>query len=211
MSPAEAPKPKPAGVEPKTPTSSPKKIERQLASLGVNRMLVLMSLMFLAGLGWMLLQARPYLMPQAEKENTDKLNEATVLSGLTMMSQQAASHQNQPKDASAAFESLRRESRRAQIAIEDLAGNPFIVPRVKETPILTPTPVVTTKPATVEAPPVEHLRLEAVLMGTTPSAMISGQLLSEGQMIDKWRVIEIAPSRVVLQWQDRKYVLKKAP
>ncbi len=209
MSPAETPKPQTSPVSSRPVPSSSAKLERQLASVGLNRTALLMGAMFLAGIGWMLLQARPFLSNRGLNQGEDQMNEATVLAGLSQMSMQVATHQNQPKDSSAAAESFKRESRRAQIAIEDLAGNPFIAPRVKEIPVVV-APVVTTKPAFVDVPPVDHLRLEAILMGASPSAMISGQLLTEGQMIDKWRVIEISPGRVVLQWQDRKHVLKKS-
>ena len=56
---------------------------------------------------------------------------------------------------------------------------------------------------------VKPLVLQSVLMGTrNASAMISGNLLAEGENIQGWTLQEINPRYVVLTWKEHKHVLK---
>ncbi|HDY65658.1 MAG TPA: hypothetical protein ENH84_05455 [Phycisphaerae bacterium] len=55
---------------------------------------------------------------------------------------------------------------------------------------------------------VERLELQSILRGDVASAMISGQLVDEGQTVDGWAVVEIHNTEVVLQKQNQRHVLK---
>ena len=56
---------------------------------------------------------------------------------------------------------------------------------------------------------VGRLELQSILQGdVNSSAVISGQLVDEGQTVDGWAVVEIHNTEVVLQKQNYKHVLK---
>jgi len=82
----------------------------------------------------------------------------------------------------------------------------------------------TTKPVEAKSAPVEDegakelseamvavrdLRLQSVLIGKSgATAIISNNLLSEGQTIQGWTVSKIQAREVLLVWKDQKFVLK---
>jgi hypothetical protein len=49
-----------------------------------------------------------------------------------------------------------------------------------------------------------RLKVQSVMKGANGAcvAMISGSLLSEGQIVAGWRVTRIEPQQVVVQWRD---------
>ena len=55
---------------------------------------------------------------------------------------------------------------------------------------------------------VERLKLQSILWGEVASAMISGQLVDEGQTVEGWAVVKIHNTEVVLQRQNQRCVLK---
>jgi hypothetical protein len=52
------------------------------------------------------------------------------------------------------------------------------------------------------------LKLQSVLSGRTPTAMISNNVLTVGQTISGWTVAEIHPRYVVLTWETHKFELR---
>ncbi|HOF19416.1 MAG TPA: hypothetical protein PK082_10945, partial [Phycisphaerae bacterium] len=56
---------------------------------------------------------------------------------------------------------------------------------------------------------VRQLTLQSVLVGTHgATAMVSNNLLTEGQTISGWKVEKIRPDEVVLTWKNQKHVLR---
>lgn len=106
------------------------------------------------------------------------------------------------------------EMRQRQVPPEKLGGNPFEF----RPPAGAPTGPA---PAAAEPPAVDdnghgdalsalkELQLQLVLAGPHgATAMISNNILTEGQVIRGWTIIKITPETVVLQWQDQTVELK---
>jgi len=113
------------------------------------------------------------------------------------------------------------EGERRQIPMAALSGNPFVFQKPDPPAEATSQPANSIKGTTrrrsasenelrVKAmSAVRKLKLESVLMGPRgPMAMISSNLLSEGQILEGWTVSKIRPLAVVLTWRDQKHVLK---
>jgi len=107
------------------------------------------------------------------------------------------------------------EARQRQIPIEQLSGNPFVftLPAPRAEPLRTTRTEATDLRTQPEddvdvSQAVKNLRLQSVLMGTHgATAMISNNMLTEGQEIQGWTVKTILPREVILTWKDRQYVL----
>ncbi|MBL7134336.1 MAG: hypothetical protein ISS78_09595 [Phycisphaerae bacterium] len=109
------------------------------------------------------------------------------------------------------------QAKHRQIPLKDLKSNPFIF-KAPERPKPTTQPVPKESPAapkkTEKAPAeemeeVRKLVLQSVLTGSRePVAMISNNLLTEGQKICGWTLTRIKPRSVTLTWQDKTYVLR---
>ena len=57
----------------------------------------------------------------------------------------------------------------------------------------------------------KRMQLQSILSSTHGKrkvAMISNNLLTEGQRIDGWTVVQIQPRSVTLKWKDRTFVLR---
>ena len=106
------------------------------------------------------------------------------------------------------------QAKQRQIPIEALPGNPF----VSRSPRLAAPPVAQTPTkgddahydSLIEAiEQVKTLKLQSVMVGSgKATAMISGQILTEGKKIQAWTVVHIEPREVILAWGDQKFVLK---
>lgn len=109
------------------------------------------------------------------------------------------------------------EAKHRQIPISRLKTNPFILKQsVRPKPV-----AVEPLQKTGEAPQrqesetgkamaaAEALRLQSVLMGSRQTvAIISDNLLTEGQSIHGWTVQKIMPREVILRWKDHKFLLR---
>jgi len=104
-----------------------------------------------------------------------------------------------------------------QIPVEDLWGNPFqYTPPRRPEATKKPEDKGPKRPAAGERPSgpdplaeARKLSLQSVLKGTDGSkAMISNNLLAEGQMIRGWTVQTIEPRKVVLTREGKTFVLK---
>jgi len=121
--------------------------------------------------------------------------------------------------ASMLLRSFHEQVRRRQIPLEELAKDPFeFVPPPPMQPVKKP-PARTTPAPTVARPAeptkaevrerFKKLRLQAVQKGHKGAiAIISNNLVTEGQMIDCFKVVRIGAEAVVLDWQGQQYVLK---
>jgi len=101
-----------------------------------------------------------------------------------------------------------------QIPLSDLSDNPFVfVPPPGTAKATTPAPAAP-KPAVniAEAQAMESvskLQLQSILMGSHgATAMISNNLLTEGQAIVGWKVSKIRTREVILTRGNKTYVLK---
>ena len=110
------------------------------------------------------------------------------------------------------------DSQSRQIPVGDLQGNPFVFkapPRMRKAAVagLPGRP----KPKKPAASPqwkqagdaARQMRLQSILSGTHGAvAVISNNLLTEGQKIHGWTVTQIRPRSVTLKWNDRTFVLE---
>ena len=102
-----------------------------------------------------------------------------------------------------------------EFAYQDLGGNPFVFKPAQPKPKLSGQ----IKKRRARKDPaqqrvedaladVKRLRLQMVVAGAAPTAVISDCFLEVGGVIQGWRVAEILPRQVVLTWQDKKHVLE---
>ncbi len=138
----------------------------------------------------------------------------------TALSQLTPSSGKSSKETAAVLDTFYYEARHRQLPQGRLKGNPFILTMpvravaapTEATPTPAPTPVVASNTAACEAlAAAAKLSLQSVLMGNHETvAMISNNLLTEGQTIQGWTVSKIEPREVTLTWNDQKYVLHMA-
>jgi hypothetical protein len=107
------------------------------------------------------------------------------------------------------------ETKQRQIPLDRLAGNPFEFRTPAATPLLPLAETHEAQPATQDSSHVDalsavkELRLQSVLAGPHgATAMISNNILTEGQDICGWTIIKIEPESVTLKWNDQTVELK---
>ncbi len=146
----------------------------------------------------------------AEASAEMQSNEAQVDAALSKMSAGV-----NDKDSAAMIDTFYYEARQRQIPLGQLHGNPFVFEasmglnnasqagRVKG-------PARIQKQQAMGA--VQSLVLQTVLKadGDRTKAIISNNLVSEGQNINGWTVKSIQSKQVVLKWKDLEFVLKMA-
>jgi hypothetical protein len=119
------------------------------------------------------------------------------------------------KTTKAIVETFYCEAKHRQIPAEAIKSNPFVfravAPPLPQAAVVEPT--ASTKPAASNAAAealdaVKALKLSSVLMGAKPAAIISDNLLTEGQSIHGWTVNKILAREVQLSWKDQTYVLR---
>lgn len=105
------------------------------------------------------------------------------------------------------------QARQRQIPLDELRQNPFVFRMPAQAPITPGTgpeqPVVEPQPDEMAAlDEVRHLRLQSVMQGSSgATAMISNNLLTEGQKIRAWTVKKIGSDQVLLTFQNHEHVL----
>jgi len=116
------------------------------------------------------------------------------------------------KKASSLLKTFYNETRKRQIPLAQVAGNPFRFAPLSgaSTP---QTPKAQDKRPAVAAQQeglaralraLDTLRLESVVMGGHGGmAMISRNMLSRGQSIEGWTIVQIQPRAVLLRWRDQ--------
>lgn len=105
------------------------------------------------------------------------------------------------------------QARQRQIPPEHLMQNPFVFRMPAQAPVMAAKvdkPVVETPPDELVAmDEVRNLRLQSVMQGASgATAMISNNLLTEGQKIRGWTVKKIESDQVVVTFQEHEHVLK---
>lgn len=205
------PLPTPPGTS-GSPPRAPARTARKLPFSPINFVLVGL---FGAGIfGVYLLSLRTGLREASAEERTV---EAQVEAALAQMD--AAQTTDPTTDESAAvIDTLYYEVKQRQIPLEQLAGNPFIyVPPSSENKGLTPEQLKGISSAQIQQQEelsiamasVRNLELQTVLTGEKgATAIISNNLVSEGQTINGWTVKNIGPKEVILKWKGHEYVLK---
>jgi len=107
-------------------------------------------------------------------------------------------------------------AKQRQIPLERLRGNPFAFQAIqpaqpdpnKNRDANTPPKPRIDKELQQAMKAVEALRLQAVMGGDPPTALISGNPVRVGMVVNGWIVTHIRAREVELAWRDRKYVLE---
>ena len=117
------------------------------------------------------------------------------------------------KTTAAIVETFYCEAKHRQIPADSLKSNPFVFKAIPPAPPPAPPEanvvVKSVEPGVAEAmDAVKALSLRSVLMGAKPAAIISDNLLTEGQSIHGWTVTKILAREVHLSWKDKTHILK---
>ncbi len=106
------------------------------------------------------------------------------------------------------------EAKQRQVPPDQLAGNPFrmVLPKAPPPREETPPPAAPVDPEaqslSAALDELRDLTLQSVLTGSSgATAVISNNVLTVGQKICGWTVVEITPRQVVLQWKNHRHVL----
>lgn len=177
---------------------------------------LLLAAMFLGGLaGLMLLHMRSGPQQAQAQLSREEMQVEAVIGkiGKTFSG-------SSDRSAKEIVDSFYFEARERQIPLEKLRGNPFVFTLPATAAPVETAPVVeaATRPAgenpevraQTDAMAAAHgLQLQTVLSGAHgATAMISNNLLGEGQTIAGWTISKISSREVVLTWKDQTYVLK---
>lgn len=139
---------------------------------------------------------------------------AQVDAALTQLSSSATSK----KDTEMIVDTFYYEARQRQIPMSEMQRNPFVYQKPEEE--IKPAIYQNEEKTVAEDPyqnqeadqalaTVRKLNLQSVLTGSHgATAMISNNLLCEGQVINGWMVKQIGSREVVLTWKELTYVLK---
>jgi|GEM_PF-5104582 len=189
------------------PGGMPRNAQRGLAGQtgGFDRSTVMMGVLFLVGIGWVLWES--HAAGKAGPTDREGSNAVMVQAGLADMNRVVARDSAGQGGVVANF--YHKASER-QVPLAALPVNPFITfgwepPPGKDQLVEAKE---NSAPAAPSAPPVKQLQLQSVLvMGNNSSATISGEFVTQGQVVAGWQVERIAPAKVVLRWQDKTHVL----
>ena len=182
-------------------------------SARTNLLLVIMFVMGIAGIYLLSLRGQPEAA-SAEQKLTE-MEVDTVLSYLATSSRTAATTVKAKETVNAFY----CQARQRQIPVDKLKMNPFAFEAPAPAVVAPPTPPpVKPKPQVVDEAAKEaddamararSLVLQSVLRGGDGAvAMISNNVLTEGQTILGWTVAKIEPRSVTLTWKDRTCVLE---
>lgn len=178
----------------------------------INRSTLMMGLMFAVGIGWVIWESRQIKTPTDDPDA--EVAAVMVDSGLSAMTKQTREQNQRANDVQRIVQAFYQEPQHKQVPLSALAHNPFVdemnlpVPEVEapEQPEKTPD---TTTVEKEKAPPVTNLHLRSTMLsGNRPTAMISGYIVYEGQIINGWKIEEIKSGYVVLRWKTQMHVLK---
>lgn len=187
-------------------STSPRK--RSLAANRGNLLLIGLFVAALVGIYVIHLKGGPAKASAAVKETETRM-EAFLK---TLNSPQAKDSR-----AEAIANTFYYEAQQRQIPAAQLHNNPFIFKALVAAPR-------TTQPAASAATPAfpsedqakllsqalanaKTLNLQSIMMGSETKAMISNNLLSVGEHIAGWTIVEIGSRQVILKWKDQTYTL----
>jgi hypothetical protein len=111
-----------------------------------------------------------------------------------------------------AIDNLLKGTSNALVPTISPRGNPFVLEPTNQTPSTQPTHAATDDPKARELERMTevagNLQLESILLGDDgPTAVVSGKLVKEGQVVEGWCVREIHPQKVVLVWEGHTFTL----
>ena len=186
---------------------------RRLARAGGTGGNLLLAGLFAAGIGCVyLLSLRQGPAKVSAEQQAAEIQVDTVLAALGEAPFGAAARQGK---AQALVEAFYLQTKQRQVPVGQLWGNPFVY---SSSAVFDPgSPADDQAPAAEPAEPepdnamdaVKNLSLQSVLVGSRgKTAMISNNLLGEGQTIRGWTVSSIRSNEVVLTHQGRQHVLK---
>lgn len=167
--------------------------------------------LFLAGVGCLYAMSL-HVGPRKASANETSA-EAKVDAALTQLTTAPRTAELQ-KETRGIVDTFYYEARQRQVPLDKLTGNPFAFEAAVDTSRLPAqddaAPAAPVPQGAAEAmAAAAQLKLQSVLRGTHgATAMISNNLLSEGQVINGWTVQSIEPRQVTLTWNDQQYVLK---
>jgi len=181
-------------------------------SAQANLLLVILFVMGIAGIYLLSLRQQPEAA-SAEQKLTEREVD-TVLSYLATSSGTATTAVKAKETVNAFY----YQARQRQIPVDKLKMNPFVFEALAPAVAPPPPPPVKPKPQVVDEAAKEaddamararSLVLQSVLRGGDGAvAMISNNVLTEGQTILGWTVAKIEPRSVTLTWKDRTCVLE---
>ncbi len=197
-----------AEPEPQAPETPPR---RKKAGVLSRNNLVLAGL-FAAGIVVIALlhfKAGPQSAAAASAASDSQMD--TLLAALTQVKNDCRS-----ATASTVINRFYYEARQRQVPPDQLAGNPFCMVLPAAAPVFSP--VRDAPPADAPDPEaqalaeaqanIRDLELQSVLTGSAGStAVVSNNVLTVGQKIRGWTVVEIAPRQVVLEWKSHRHIL----
>ncbi len=157
------------------------------------------------------LRAGPAMASAQQRATEDQVNSA-----LDALGKVATGAAPAARKATEVVNTFYLEARQRQVAPEDLAGNPFVFQSPKAPvseelagkPATPPMDSELRKEISEAVAAVKKLELQSVVTGPRTTAMISNNLLAEGQTIQGWTIKTIAPREVTLTWKDQTYVLR---
>lgn len=182
---------------------------------GLDRVTIMMGLLFFVGMAWVLWESQA-ASPQSANAN-DSANAIMIKAGLMDMKLLTVGGKDQDDESGKLAATFYLNVKERQIPLAGLKINPFVTTGCEayteeKTSVLAEIKkekVSDKSPVEIVAPPVDKMLLQSVLvMGGASSATISGVLITKGQIIGGWTVVEIHPTKVILQWRDRKYILE---
>ena len=174
---------------------------------------LLLACLFAAGIGCVYLlslRGGPQVANAQQESNELQVNAALAAMNMPESAKGAS--------AASVVESFYTQASQRQLPMDSLKGNPFIfqMPQAKVIVPAAPAsqPVVieevnAAKESSQMLTAAKALTLQSVLTGTGgATAMISNNLLTEGQTIHGWTISKIGHKDVLLTWKDQTFVLK---
>jgi hypothetical protein len=172
---------------------------------------LLLVAMFAAGMGCIYLLGLRGGPAKASAEQ--QRVETQVDTVLTQLSQ--ANSADRKKQTSGIVNTFYFEADKRQIPANQLKTNPFVMktaPPPEPAPLAEPekpAPAQEDRDAVSAMESVKTMELQSVLMGAHGAvAVISNNMLTEGQTFQGWTVVKIHPKEVLLTWREQKRVLK---
>ena len=177
---------------------------------------LLLAVLFVAGIGCVyLLSLRNGPATASAQQKDQELKVESVLTQIRVRSAQTTG--GGAVNTHALVDTFYYETRQRQVPAEELPGNPFeFKPPVGNPTMPVSAPVeegesnaVGAKRLSEAIEAVRQLKLQSVLAGAGgATAMISNNLLTEGQTIAGWTVTKIEGRQVTLTWGDQTYMLR---
>jgi hypothetical protein len=198
-------------VEPPAPPEPPPAAPSAAGKLLANKGNLLLAGLFAGGIFLV------YLLSLRGGPSTANAEQQQVeLQVETALSQFSANgRKEESRKAREVVGSFYREARQRQVPIKQLSGNPFVYKSpgpaeaapVKAQPAQEETIAARNLGEALDA--ARQLVLQSVLTGEHGNtAMISNNLLTEGQTLGDWTVSKIEPRRVVLTFRGQEFVLR---